>query len=143
MYEEFLARKLAEAAVTWAAQVNTLAETNYLGAARDWATNKTFGAQAPPPLIPRVVRFDVKDGNLVPIVTDTPVSNVTPESFLPTYGTDINAFGGPVGGLIPGYTDRYYATSDARPNAGEIYRHGTAMFVYQRPTPFGGFWVML
>jgi hypothetical protein len=141
MFDEFIARMIAEMAVKWSSDINARLEANYLESARQWATSKTYGSTAAPPAVPMAIQFQVRDGGVVPVTTATPVSAIQPESFLPTYGTDVNAVGGPVGGPIPGQQDKFYATSNANPQPGEIARVNGSTYVYQRPTPFGGFWL--
>lgn len=144
MYEDFISEKLAEAAKRWSAQKNSEAESEYLTAARAWAIN--HGRQPdghPPPVAPKVVEFVVVDFGIVASETDATVSAIKAESFLPTYGTDVNAVtvNGEIGGPIPGQTDKFYQTSGSNPKPGTVLKVDGALYVYQRPTPFGGFWL--
>ena len=145
MFEQFIKEKLTEAAAAWSLQKNSEAESEYLTAARNWALNYgRLPASAPPPVPPKVVEFVVEDGGIVATEKEVPVSNVKPESFLPTYATDLNAVSGEIGGPIPGQPDKFYATSGSNPNPGTVLAVGGANYVYQRPPrSFGGFWLKL
>ena len=144
MFEEYIKEKLKAAAVVWAAQKNSEAEAEYLNAARNWALNMGRGlVQPPPPVPPKVVEFVVEDGGIVASEKNVPVSNVKPESFLPTYGTDTGAVNDAIGGPIPGQPGKFYQTAGSNPIPGTVVSAGGANYVYQRPTPFGGFWLKL
>jgi len=75
--------------------------------------------------------------------TETPVSDIKPESFFPKFATDTDAVGGPIGGPIPGALGTFYAAAGTNPQAGDDFRTGGFTYVYKRPTPFGGFWAKL
>lgn len=144
MFEDYIKEKLAAAAAAWSAQKNSEAEAEYLNAARHWALNQGRGGeQAPPPVPPKVVEFVVDGFSIVASEKNVPVSNVKPESFLPTYATDLNAVNDAIGGPIPGQPGKFYQTSGSNPIPGTVVSAGGANYVYQRPTPFGGFWLKL
>lgn len=126
-----------------AEQLNTVAREQYLGACRNWAAN---GGKSEKPKPAAAVVSEVQFEpifTLQMLPTSHPVTTIEPEAFLPKYPTDTDAVGGPVGGPIPGAPGRFYATSGANPNAGDVHVAGDDRYVYQRPTPFGGFWVKL
>lgn len=142
MFEAEVRATFAAQARAMADQFNQIKVDGYLGACRNWAIR----ANGPPPVVPFNVRAEVEFEpafvlRIVP--TETPVSDIKPESFLPKYATDTDAVGGPVGGPIPGAVGKFYAASGANPQAGDDYKAGDATYVYKRPTPFGGFWVRL
>jgi len=139
----------AEVRATFAAQARAMADQfnqikldDYLGACRNWAIR----ANGPPPVVPLgfVAEVEFEPVFVLRIVgTETPVSDIKPESFLPKFATDTDAVGGPVGGPIPGALGKFYAAAGTNPQAGEDYRTGGFTYVYKRPTPFGGFWAKL
>ena len=142
MYDEEVKATFAAQARAMAAQINSLAAQNYIQACQNWAIR----ASEPPPLAPFAVRAEVSfvpEFALKLVATTEPVSDIKPESFLPKFATDSDAVGGPVGGPIPGAPGKFYASSGTNPQPGDDYRAGGAVYVYKRPTPFGGFWVKL
>jgi hypothetical protein len=125
-----------------AAQINALAAQNYIQACQNWALQ----AVGLPPLAPFAVSAQVSFApefalKLTP--TQEPVSDIKPESFLPKNATDTDAVGGPVGGPIPGAPGKFYAVATTNPQPGDDYKTNGALYVYKRPTPFGGYWVQL
>lgn len=143
MFEEEVKATFAAHCRAMAAQINRLKVQNYIQACQNWAL---LPDAAPPPLVPynveAVIEFD--PGFALTIKpTNTPVSDIKPESFLPKFATDADAIGGPVGGPIPGAPGKFYAASGTNPQPGDDYRAAGSVFVYKRPTPFGGFWVKL
>ncbi len=143
MFEDFLSQKLDEAAIVWSAQKNDLIESAYLGLAKQWAEAKIRGGTAPAPEIPHATHFEREGSNIIEKNTDTPISSIRPEAFLPTYKTDLNPVGSGIGGPIEGQVDKFYVTAASNPQPGEIVKQAGSTYVYQRPTPFGGFWVKL
>lgn len=121
-------------------QWNRLAAADYLRSCQDWAIRGIGPAPVAPFATEAVIEFE--PGFFLRLrPTDRLVSDVKPESFLPVYGTDTDAIGGPIGGPIPGAPGKFYAISSANPQAGDTYlAPGDRKFVYKRPTPFGGFW---
>jgi hypothetical protein len=142
MFDEEIKATFAAQGRAMAAQINTLAAQNYIQACQNWA----LLAQGPPPVAPFSVSAKV---SFVPsfalhlLPTTDPVSDIKPESFLPKFATDTDAIGGPVGGPIPGAPGKFYAAAGTLPQPGDDYRTGGAVYVYKRPTPFGGYWVAL
>lgn len=125
-------------------QLNTELRNNYLQAAMNWADTKTQGEAGPPPVAPLgvdvIISVDGDTVNFKLIEAAKPVSNIKPESFLPTQGTDTNAVGGPVGGPIANEPGRFYINSGANVYAGQVYSQGGSVYVVQQPTPFQKFW---
>lgn len=123
-----------------AAQVNKAAADAYEGACRNWAANGGSGAAPVATLaVEPVFDFDGHWGlQLRP--TTRPVSSLTPQSFLPAFGTDAGAIGGPVGGPIPNQPGRFYAASNHTPYVGQIHRQGGTTYEYKAITPFNRAW---
>lgn len=126
-------------------QLNTELRNNYLQAAMNWADTKAHGEAGPPPVAPLgvdvIVSVDGDTVNFKLIAAAKPVSTIKPESFLPTYATDTNAVGGPVGGAIAGEAGKFYIASGASVYAGQVYIQNSNVYVVQQPTPFQKFWV--
>lgn len=126
-------------------QLNTTLRNDYLQAAMNWADTKTQGESGPPPVAPLGIDVIISvDGDVVNfklIEAAKPVSNIKPESFLPTHATDTAAVGGPVGGPITGEPGRFYINSGANVYAGQVYTQNGNVYVVQQPTPFQKFWL--
>ena len=125
-------------------QLNTELRNNYLQAAMNWADTKKQGEAGPPPIAPLgvdvLISVDGDTVNFKLLPATKPVSNIKPESFLPTHATDTSAVGGPVGGPIANEPGRFYINSGANVYAGQVYTQGTSVYVVQQPTPFQKFW---
>jgi hypothetical protein len=142
MFDAEIKATFAAQARLMAAQINTLASQNYIQACQNWA----LLALGPPPVAPLAVASEVAfepEFSLKLNATPDPVSDIKPESFLPKYTTDTDAVGGPVGGPIPGAPGKFYAVATTNPQPGDDYRTGGSVYVYKKPTPFGGYWVSL
>lgn len=143
MFDEEIKASFSAQGRQIAAQINTLAADTYIQACRNWALN---GAKEPPPIVPfavlPLIEFEPVF-SLRLIQGEEAVSAIAPESFLPKFQTDTDAIGGPVGGPIPGAPGKFYATATANPQPGDDYRALGSVYIYKRPTPFGGFWVKL
>lgn len=123
-----------------AAQINHAAAEGYEGACRNWAANGGTGeAPAAPFAVEPVFNFDGL-WTLQLASRDRRVSSRTPQSFLPAFGTDAGAIGGPVGGPIPNQPGRFYAASNHTPYVGQIYRQGGTTYEYKAITPFNRAW---
>lgn len=126
-------------------QLNTSLRNDYLQAAMNWADTKTQGEAGPPPVAPLGVDVIISvDGDVVNfklIEAAKPVSNIKPESFLPTHATDTTAVGGPVGGAIANEPNKFYINSGANVYAGQVYTQNGSVYVVQQPTPFQKYWL--
>lgn len=140
MFDQEIRASFAAQGRAMAEQINKLAADSYVLACQNWALQPMAPKPSAPFSLAASVAFDPAF-SLTLVPTQSPVSDIKPESFLPKYGTDVNAVGGPVGGPIPGSSDKFYAASGANPQAGDDYKTNGAVYVYKRPTPFGGFWV--
>lgn len=144
MFEQEIRLAMAAAAAQMADTINKNLRDNYLTAASNWADNKARGAAGPPPVVPKAITFshNLEANSIELVVTDTPVSNVKPEDFLPTYATDKGAVGGPVGGPIPDKPGLFSLASNANVYAGQVYTApGGGVYVVQQPTPFQKYWL--
>ena len=142
-----LTRLMEAAILQWEIAGNQRLENKFLNDAKVWAESASRGDKSPPPVAPMALDYQVVQTPVGPGVvrkdSTTPVSAVKPESFLPTYRTDTGAISGTIGGPIEGSPGKFYATASSNPQAGQVERVGTDTYVYQRPTPFGGFWLKL
>lgn len=142
MFDNEVRATFAAQARAMADQINSLAAAIYIQACQNWAIR----ALTPPPIAEMSVVASVEfEPQFVAryTPTQTPVSPIKPESFLPTYPTDANAIGGPIGGPIPASENRFYAASGFNPQPGDDFKVNGATYVFKKPTPFGGFWVRL
>ena len=86
-----------------AAQLNSENASEFLNAVRNWSLQISTQGKAtmPKPIAPKAVEAVIV---WEPVwsasfpETAALVSNVNPDSYLPTYGTDVDGIGGPVGG---------------------------------------------
>lgn len=139
MFDEEIRASFAAQAKSFAEQANRVALAKYLRACENWSVQVVRGAA---PVVPTAITANVRyepTFGIEFVDTGIALSAIKPESFLPTYGTDLDAVGGPVGGPIPGSPGKWYAVATAAPNAGDIYEG----YRYVRPTPFGGYWERL
>ncbi len=143
MFIEFVIAKAKEQMARIVAQINDELKSQYLQAAVNWAETKSKGEAGPPPVAPFNVSavFDEANVSFKLIETDVAVSNITAESFLPTYKTDVDAIGGPVGGPIPGEANKFYINSAFSVYAGQTFVRDSAVYVVQQPTPFQKYWL--
>jgi hypothetical protein len=130
-----------------AAQINSLSLGNFLQAARNWATQVGTQGKAtmPKPVAPSAVEaameFEPNWSCSFP-ETGVPVSTVDPSSLLPTFPTDTNAIGGPIGGPIPDQPGKFYmASTDDRKLW--YYSKGGRNFARVQVTPFQMYWYEL
>jgi len=126
--------------VRMAQQMNQTAEQRFLDAARDWARNGgNTGEPRPDEAVQAVFSFD--DFFSMKIAgTGRPVSTIDPKSFLPVYGTDEYAVGGPVGGPIPNKPGKFYALSTSTPWLGQQAKIGERRFVYTGTSFVDKYW---
>lgn len=71
---------------------------------------------------------------------NVPCSTKTPADFMPQ--PVAGEVGQGVGALIPGTRNKYYDRTNQQHESGELREVNGKRFVYSRPTPFGGFWVL-
>lgn len=143
MFEQFIREKAIAMATALTTKLNEDIKNEYLQAASNWAETKQKGEAGPPPVAPNGLQFVFNDAtNGFELVDNgSKVSNIKPEDFLPTFQTNTNTVGGPVGGPIPDNPGRFYIAADAGPvYAGQIYNSPSGVFVLQQPTPFQKFW---
>lgn len=125
---------------------NDIAAEEYLGACRNWAARRQQGVDAAGPepqagpSVEAVVDFD-GNWSIEFRPTGKPVSDIPPSNFLPTYKTDENAIGFPVGGPIPDQPGRYYDFSTAASSVGRKAIINGKKYVYSAITPFNRAWV--
>jgi hypothetical protein len=126
-----------------AKQINGENEKQFLEAAKNWALNGG-GPDEPKPAEAVEAQFDFEGmWRMTLEPTGLPVSTLDPKTLLPTYGTDENAIGGPVGGPIPGQPGRFYAASNATPWLGQTVTIAGKRYVYTAITPFNRAWEVL
>ncbi len=73
--------------------------------------------------------------------TDTPVSTKTVADFMPKTASPEGIVGGGIGGKIPKTARAFYDLTGVTHDPGETKAVGARKFIYERPNPFGGYWV--
>lgn len=133
-----------------AAHKNESAAEEYIGACRNWAARRQQGVEAAgPEPIPAIAVEPVIDLEGLWSVefkpTGKPVSDIPPTKFLPTFKTDENAIGFPIGGPILNEhgdpTGRYYDFSSAASSVGRKVTINGKKYKFDGLTPFNRFWV--
>lgn len=122
---------------------NALAASAFLGKAQQWALQQKVDL-GPPPVAPfrKLFTLDEETFQIVESFSTTErVSDVDPKMFLPKYGTNVDAIGGPVGGPIKGAPGKFHIAAGAFPNSGDKYTAADGrQFVHVRSNQLVGYW---
>jgi len=141
MFEEQIKASFAAWCVEHVRVVNKGLADNYIGACQNWAIRETGPAPVAPMAFDAIIDLEGQMSFQM-VQTDKPVSSVKPQDFIPRYGTDTNAVGGPVGGPIPNLPGKFYLASGVpSPNVGDVYPAVNPTHKYTRPPmSFIGYW---
>ena len=133
MFEELIKQQADRVAAEMEAAVNAAAVVNYFARCEDWVRNEGTrrAFRLPPDPIPlppfkvRVERADDAPNGIKVTVTSDLLTTKTVADFMPKYGTDTDAVGGPVGGpkldAAGRETGRFHQHSDDRTTIGTVY----------------------
>ena len=122
-------------------RANSEALNLYIESCKQWAGGNGLAKPVPANAIKIKVEFEPKF-NLEVVDLGKAISNIKPESFLPTFVTDQQAIGGRVGSLIPGHTNRYYLASNSKATHGEEEPVAGVKYIFNAPFfGLGGYWV--
>ena len=131
------------AAEVIASTKNNVAKFNYESALRDSALN---AVQTGKPPVVVVAPFKVApDPDSFPdlklLNTDVLVSSKTIADFMPKQPSPEGEVGDGIGGKIPKTARSFYDRTNVTHESGESKTVNGRRFIYDRPTPFGGYWV--
>lgn len=113
----------------------------YIRDCQGWAGGNGLAKPVAPNAIKIKVEFEPKF-SLEVIDLGKPISNIKPESFLPTFVTDQQAIGGRIGGPILNQPGRFYLASNAKAMHGDEETINGVKYVFAAPFfGLGGSWV--
>lgn len=139
--EAYLAR-FYSAAQAIADTINEAAAFNHETACKNSAINAIQTGQPPAAVVAQDAIRPM--GGTFPVVqfepTGEPCSTKTPADFMPK--PIAGEVGNGIGARIPGTTNKYYDRTNQMRESGDVKIVNDRRYIYSRPTPFCGFWVL-
>ena len=159
MFEELIREQMIRVAAEMEHRANTALLAAYERSCEDWVRNEgilraLYLPLPPVPLPPHKLRVELNnapDNGIKVGVTSELLTSKTVADWMPRFGTDLNAVGGPLGGpmldVTGRETGRFHQASDDRASIGTLHVQTSGpragQYVKAGTNPFNVFWVKL